>query len=52
MVDRLSILGTTPQICSPESLGGGYLESILNDYDQTSMRQVNDLIVGFQTFEL
>lgn len=52
MVDRLSILGTTHQICSPESLGGGYLESILNDYDQTSMRQVNDLIVGFQSFEL
>ena len=28
------------------------LDPILNKYDQTSMRQVNNLIVGFQTFQL
>lgn len=28
------------------------LDPILSQYDQTSMRQVNDLITGFQTFQL
>lgn len=33
-------------------LGEGPLDPILNKYDQTSMRQVSELIMGLQTFQL
>lgn len=35
-----------------ELLDENPLDPILNKYDQTSMRQVNDLISGFQAFQM
>lgn len=52
MADRLSFLGTSQQVNELEPLEEGPLDPILNQYDQTSMRQVNDLIMGFQTFQI
>lgn len=52
MADRLSFLGTAQQVNELEPLEVGPLDPILNQYDQTSMRQVNDLIMGFQTFQI
>jgi hypothetical protein len=51
MTERLALLGDLPQgnDLAPDD---GALDPILNKYDQTSMRQVNNLIVGFQTFQL
>jgi hypothetical protein len=51
MADRLVILGRM-QDNDVAVLEEGPLDPILNKYDQTSMRQVNDLIMGFQTFEI
>jgi hypothetical protein len=51
MADRLVTLGTLQSNDLP-TLGDGPLDPILNQYDQTSMRQVNDLIMGFQTFQI
>lgn len=52
MADRLAMLGTSQQVNELEPLEEGPLDPILNKYDQTSMRQVNDLIMGFQTFQI
>lgn len=51
MADRLVVLGSL-QGTDLAALGEGPLDPILNKYDQTSMRQVNDLITGFQTFQI
>ncbi|KAJ5683704.1 uncharacterized protein N7477_000049 [Penicillium maclennaniae] len=51
MADRLVALGRL-QDTELTVLGEGPLDPILNQYDQTSMRQVNDLIMGFQTFQI
>ncbi|KAJ5308385.1 hypothetical protein N7476_009041 [Penicillium atrosanguineum] len=51
MADRLVALGSL-QGTDLAALGEGPLDPILNKYDQTSMRQVNDLIMGFQTFQI
>jgi hypothetical protein len=52
MADRLAVLGTSQPESELELLDEGPLDPILNHYDQTSMRQVNDLIMGFQTFQI
>ncbi|CAG7962578.1 unnamed protein product [Penicillium salamii] len=52
MADRLAVLETSQQVNELEPLEEGPLDPILNKYDQTSMRQVNDLIMGFQTFQI
>ncbi|CAG8254738.1 unnamed protein product [Penicillium olsonii] len=52
MADRLAVLGTSQQVNELEPLEEGPLDPILKKYDQTSMRQVNDLIMGFQTFQI
>lgn len=52
MADRLAVLGTSQPESELELLDEGPLDPILNYYDQTSMRQVNDLIMGFQTFQI
>lgn len=52
MADRLAVLGTSKAEDELEPLDEGPLDPILNRYDQTSMRQVNDLIMGFQTFQI
>lgn len=52
MTERLGLLGDLPQGNDLAPLDDGALDPILNKYDQTSMRQVNNLIVGFQTFQL
>lgn len=51
MADRLATLGRMQDNDLPV-LEEGPLDPILNKYDQTSMRQVNDLIMGFQTFQI
>ncbi|OQE28638.1 hypothetical protein PENSTE_c003G05838 [Penicillium steckii] len=51
MADRLSLHEVLPQD-SPSLLSESILDPILSKYDQTSMRQVNDLIMGFQTFQI
>ncbi|KAJ5154309.1 uncharacterized protein N7500_009748 [Penicillium coprophilum] len=52
MADRLAVLGTSKPENELEPLDEGPLDPILNRYDQTSMRQINDLIMGFQTFQI
>ncbi|KOS47469.1 hypothetical protein ACN38_g1623 [Penicillium nordicum] len=52
MADRLAVLGTSKPENELEPLDEGLLDPILNRYDQTSMRQINDLIMGFQTFQI
>ncbi|KAJ5892121.1 uncharacterized protein N7473_008349 [Penicillium subrubescens] len=52
MTERLGVLGDLRQGNDLAPLDDGALDPILNKYDQTSMRQVNNLIVGFQTFQL
>ncbi|KAJ5766634.1 uncharacterized protein N7511_004250 [Penicillium nucicola] len=52
MADRLAVLGTSQPDSELELLDEGPIDPILNHYDQTSMRQVNDLIMGFQTFQI
>lgn len=52
MADRLAVLGTSKPETELEPLDEGPLDPILNRYDQTSMRQINDLIMGFQTFQI
>ncbi|KAJ5970908.1 uncharacterized protein N7479_000826 [Penicillium vulpinum] len=52
MADRLAVLGTSKPENELEPLDKGLLDPILNRYDQTSMRQINDLIMGFQTFQI
>ena len=52
MADRLAVLGISKAENELEPLDEGPLDPILNRYDQTSMRQVNDLIMGFQTFQI
>ncbi|OQE18909.1 hypothetical protein PENFLA_c020G01697 [Penicillium flavigenum] len=52
LADRLAVLGTSKTENELEPLDEGPLDPILNRYDQTSMRQVNDLIMGFQTFQI
>lgn len=52
MVDRLATLDTSQAEDELEPLDDGPLDSILDKYDQTSMRQVNDLITGFQNFQI
>lgn len=52
MADRLAGLGTSQPESELEPLDEGPLDPILNQYDQTSMRQVNDLIMGFQMFQI
>ncbi|KAJ5192745.1 hypothetical protein N7449_008887 [Penicillium cf. viridicatum] len=52
MADRLAVLGTSKPENALEPLDEGPLDPILNRYDQTSMRQINDLIMGFQTFQI
>jgi hypothetical protein len=49
MADRLAASQTENEL---EPLDEGPLDPILNQYDQTSMRQINDLIMGFQTFQI
>lgn len=53
MVTHLSELCASPEDClvgqsQVNCLDDGPVDSILNKYDQTSMRQVNDLILCFQ----
>ncbi|KAK4869941.1 hypothetical protein LT330_005665 [Penicillium expansum] len=52
MADRLAVLGTSKPENELEPLDEGPLDPILNRYDQTSMRQINDLIMDFQTFQI
>lgn len=52
MADRLAVLGPSQPESELEPLDEGPLDPILNQYDQTSMRQINDLIMGFQTFQI
>ncbi|KAJ5520380.1 hypothetical protein N7463_000833 [Penicillium fimorum] len=52
MADRLAVLGTSKPENELEPLDEGLLDPILNRYDQTSMRQINDLIMGFQIFQI
>ncbi|KAJ6166578.1 hypothetical protein N7470_002025 [Penicillium chermesinum] len=52
MADRLSLLGSTQQGNEQVLHDNGPLDPILRNYDQTSMRQVNDLILGFKAFQL
>ncbi|KAJ5210522.1 hypothetical protein N7491_010329 [Penicillium cf. griseofulvum] len=52
IADRLAVLGTSKPENELVPLDEGPLDLILNRYDQTSMRQVNDLIMGFQTFQI
>lgn len=52
MADRLSLLGSIAKEDEQVLLDDGPTDPILRSYDQTSMRQVNDLILGFQTFQL
>ncbi|KAJ5124440.1 uncharacterized protein N7515_008265 [Penicillium bovifimosum] len=49
MADRLAASRTETGL---GPLDEGPLDPILNQYDQTSMRQINDLIMGFQTFQI
>ena len=52
MTERLALLGDMQQGNDLAPDEDGALDPILNQYDQTSMQQVNNLIVGFQTFQL
>lgn len=52
MTERLGLLADVQQGDNLAPVDDGALDPILNEYDQTSMRQVNNLIVGFQTFQL
>jgi hypothetical protein len=52
MTERLALLGDLPLGNDLAPLDQSALDPLLNKYDQTSMRQVNNLIVGFQTFQL
>lgn len=54
-VDRLSaadVLQTKSVIGDADDDNGDFDDPILNKYDQTSMRQVNDLIADFQKVNL
>jgi hypothetical protein len=51
MADRLALAELLPRN-SISLLNDSVLDPILSKYDQTSMRQVNDLITGFQTFQI
>jgi hypothetical protein len=52
MTERLALLGDN-QLGNDLALDeDGAFDPILNQYDQTSMQQVNNLIFGFQTFQL
>lgn len=51
MTERLGLLADVQQGDNLAPVDDGALDPI-NEYDQTSMRQVNNLIVGFQTFQL
>lgn len=50
MADRLAALGSLQQDGDLVPADDGPLNPILNKYDQTSMQQVNDLIMGFRLF--
>ncbi|KAJ5440032.1 uncharacterized protein N7458_011030 [Penicillium daleae] len=52
MTERLALLGDIQlgNDLAPDE--DGAFDPILNQYDQTSMQQVNNLIFGFQTFQL
>lgn len=58
IMDRISAANTSQQqIASPggsstEPVDDGPPNPILNKYDQTSMRQVNDLIADFQKVQI
>lgn len=52
MADRLATLGALQQGNEMTAIDNGPLDPILDQYDQTSMRQVNDLIMGFQMFQI
>ncbi|KAJ5167776.1 uncharacterized protein N7482_003370 [Penicillium canariense] len=52
MTERLATLGSLQPEIEHLPLDDIALDPILNQYDQTSMRQVNNLIIGFQTFQL
>lgn len=52
MAERLGTLGALQQGSEMTALDNGPLDPILDEYDQTSMRQVNDLIMGFQMFQI
>lgn len=52
MADRLATLGALQQGNEMTAIDNGSLDPILDEYDQTSMRQVNDLIMGFQMFQI
>lgn len=59
------MVANLPDLCEPpidnlmqsgkgdlEDPDNGPVDSILNKYDQTSMRQVNDLILSFQNCQI
>lgn len=52
MADRLATLGALQQGNGMTTVDEGPLDPILDQYDQTSMQQVNDLIMGFQMFQI
>lgn len=52
MADRLATLGALQQGDGMTTVDEGPLDPILDQYDQTSMQQVNDLIMGFQMFQI
>jgi hypothetical protein len=52
IADRLAVLGTSQQEKDLEPLEEGPLDPFLNKYEQTSMRQANSLIMGFQKFQI
>lgn len=52
MTERLGLLGDVTLGDNLAPVDDGALDPILNKYDQTSMRQINNLIVGFQIFQL
>lgn len=52
MADRLALLGLSEKENEQALHDDGQLDPILRNYDQTSMRQVNDLILGFKAFQL
>ncbi|KAJ5103941.1 hypothetical protein N7532_004470 [Penicillium argentinense] len=51
MADRLAMSDTLSN-ATPALAHNSALDPILDKYDQTSMRQINDLITGFQSFQL
>jgi hypothetical protein len=52
IVNRLLSAGMVESLPGTTVMDAAPLRPILGDYDQTSMRQVNDLIAGFQEIRL